>query len=230
MKELSKTKCWTRTNRCWWISARSGASPAKCSTRGGYRRFLGADPETGLALRELCEEQVVLADSFVVSDGIASLDVALSNAIAPIHSPSPISEKWERAGEGVLNFVQSRFYPELLDAITDEILALLSDGIPPSEIVILAPYLSDSLRFSLTNRLDARDIPWRSHRPSRSLRDEPASHALLTLAALAHPDWKIHPPKFDVAYALVQSIEGMDLVRAQLLPDIGNRQPHCSKA
>ena len=33
---------------------------------GGYRRFLGADPETGRALRELCAEQAVLQDSFVV--------------------------------------------------------------------------------------------------------------------------------------------------------------------
>ena len=197
---------------------------------GGYRRFLGADPETGWALRELCDEQVVLQDSFVVSEGISNLEVALSNAIAPTLSPSPISEKWGRDGEGVLNFVQSRFYPELLDAIADETLALLNEGIPPSEIVILAPYLSDALRFSLTNRLDARNIPWRSHRPSRSLRDEPASHALLTLAALAHPGWKIHPPKFDVAYALTQSIDGMDLVRAQLLTEIVYRQRDLSLA
>ncbi len=129
-----------------------------------------------------------------------------------------------------MSFVQSRFYPELLDAIADETLSLLNDGLPPSEIVIVAPYLSDALRFSLTNRLDAHNIPWRSHRPSRSLRDEPASHALLTLAALAHPDWKIHPPKFDVAYALMQSIEGMDLVRAQLLAEIVYRQRDLSLA
>ena len=193
---------------------------------GGYRRFLGSDPETAWALRELCDEQVVLQDSFVVSEGIARLEEALSNAIAPTLTPqSPLP--WE---EGVLNFVQSRFYPELLDAVADETLALLNDGVSPSEIVILAPYLSDSLRFSLTNRLDARKIPWRSHRPSRSLRDEPASHALLTLAALAHPGWKIHPPKFDVAYALMHSIEGMDLVRAQLLADIVYRQRDLSLA
>ncbi|HSG43647.1 MAG TPA: hypothetical protein VLA72_10880, partial [Anaerolineales bacterium] len=93
-----------------------------------------------------------------------------------------------------------------------------------SEIVVLAPYLSDALRFLITNRLEARNIPWRSHRPSRSLRDEPASHALITLAALAHPHWSIYLPKFDVAYALMQSIDGLDLVRAQLLTDIVYRQ------
>jgi hypothetical protein len=198
---------------------------------GGYRRFLGADPETGWALRELCEEQAVLQDSFVVSEGIESLNVALSEAIAPTLSPSPLSGKWGRVGEGVLSFVQSRFYPELLDAIADEALSLISTHqVFPSEIVILAPYLSDALRFSLTNRLDARNIPWRSHRPSRSLRDEPASHALLTLAELAHPSWKIHPPKFDVAYALMHSIQGMDLVRAQLLAEIVYRQRDLSLA
>ena len=93
-------------------------------------------------------------------------------------------------------------------------------GILPADIVILSPFLSDALRFSVMNRLEAAGIPTRSHRPSRSLRDEPASQALLTLAALAHPEWNIHPPRFDVAYALMQSIEGLDLVRAQLLAEI----------
>jgi hypothetical protein len=43
---------------------------------------------------------------------------------------------------------------------------------------------------------------------------------MLTLAALAHPDWNIHPQKPDVANALMLSIEGLDLVRAQLLTEI----------
>jgi hypothetical protein len=43
---------------------------------------------------------------------------------------------------------------------------------------------------------------------------------LLTLAELAHPGWGIHPTKFDVAYAFLSAIEGMDLVRAQLLAEI----------
>jgi hypothetical protein len=186
---------------------------------GGYRRFLGADPETGWALRELCDEQVVLQESFVMSEGIASLEGGVREAIRPTLTPAEGGVRVDS-----LSFLQSRFYPELLDAVADETLALLGEGVPSSEIVILAPYLPDSLRFSLINRLEARNIPCRSHRPSRSLRDEPASHALLTLAALAHPDWNIRPPKFDVAYALMLSIAGMDLVRAQLLAEIVYRQ------
>jgi hypothetical protein len=51
------------------------------------------------------------------------------------------------------------------------------------------------------------------------LRDEPASGTLLTLSALAHPHWNIHPTKFDVAHALMFSLN-VDLIRAQLLAEI----------
>jgi hypothetical protein len=71
--------------------------------------------------------------------------------------------------------------------------------------------------------LEAANIPWRSHRPSRSLRDEPASKTLLTLAALSHPHWNIHPTKFDMAHALMFALD-TDLIRAQLLTEIVYRQ------
>lgn len=202
----------------------------------GFRYFLGADVQTGWALRELCDEHVRLQESFVMSAEVANLGSSLVQAIAPnsdaLHFPPSSDEtKEERGKNDALQIIQSRFYPQLLDAVADEIERLLTEDIhpsafrlQPSDIVILAPYLSDALRFSITNRLEARGIPWRSHRPSRSLHDEPASHALITLAALAHPHWSIHPPKFDVAYALMQSIDGLDLVRAQLLTEIVYRQ------
>jgi hypothetical protein len=69
-------------------------------------------------------------------------------------------------------------------------------------------------------RLEALGIPSRSHRPSRSLREEPAAQCLLTLAMLAYPEWGYAPSPFDVAYALLQTIDEIDLVRAQLLAKI----------
>ncbi len=186
----------------------------------GFRYFLGADVHTGLALNELCNEHIQLRDSFVMSEGVASLSDRLNDAILPDFE----SRVESQMSNDALEIVSKHFYPELLDSMVDEIEGLVLSGIPPAEIVVLAPYLSDALRFSITHRLDEKNIPRRSHRPSRSLRDEPASHALITLAALAHPHWSIHPPKFDVAYALMQSIEGLDLVRSQLLTEIIYRQ------
>lgn len=188
-----------------------------CDADGGYRHFLGADVNTGLALRELCDGQIVLSDSYVMSESIASLSAGLTAAIAPELAPNIEAQPFH---ENSLTFIQRHYYPELLDAVANEVKQLMDSGMPASEIVILAPYLSDALRFSLTHRLETMQIPWRSHRPSRSLNDEPASHALLTLAALAHPQWDVRPPKFDVAYMFMQSIQGLDLIRAQLLTDI----------
>jgi len=188
---------------------------------GGYRYFLGADLETGAALSQLCDQHIEMQESFVATETVTYLREGLITAIDPNFEASVWSEKPD--GDP-LSILQSRFYPELLDMVAGEIEAIVSAGIPPSEIVVLAPYLSDALRFSVTNRLEARNIPWRSHRPSRSLRDEPASHALITFASLAHPHWNVHPPKFDIAYAFMQAIDGLDLVRAQLLADIVYRQ------
>ncbi len=218
---------------------------------GGFRHFLGADPESGASLRELCNEEIVLNESFVMSEAVRALSEGLVKAIIPTPAltPGPSPEIREKGAE---EFILARYYPELLDAIVGKIRNLLTPSpdesqselppsdlhpssfilhpspstlhpspstLHPSDIVILAPYLSDALRFSLMNRLQAAGIPVRSHRPSRSLRDEPASQALLTLAELAHPLWHIHPTRFDVAYAFMLAL-GTDLVRAQLLTEI----------
>jgi hypothetical protein len=191
---------------------------------GGHRSFLGADVESAWALSAGCEQHLEFPQNLVMPQSIRHLHTRLVSDIAP-HLLLPEEQETAPLSPESLPVIARRFYPELLDAIADEIQRLIfEEGLPPSEIVILAPYLSDALRFSLLNRLEARQIPVRSHRPSRSLRDEPAAQALITLAALAHPRWEIHPPKPDLAYALMQAIDGMDLVRAQLLTEIVYRR------
>ncbi len=199
---------------------------------GGYRRFLGADPESALGLAALCDETRQLSESFIMNAGLAQLSNSLAEVIAPADEslftfPEEREKQEDKNGESLL-LLPARFFPEMLDGVADEIRALIEAGKPPSEIVVLAPYISDALRFSLMDRLKTRGVPVRSHRPSRSLREEPASQCLLTLAALAHPGWDIRPGKFDVAYALIQSIEELDLVRAQLLTEIVYRQRDAS--
>ena len=190
---------------------------------GGYRRFLGADPDSALRLADLCGNHAVLNDSFVTTPPIQALESAFTSKLLP-NALSAVTPETLNALVFPPAEAPTRFYPQMLDWVAGEIKHLIEEGLPPSEIVVLAPYLSDALRFSLSNRLEELEIPWRSHRPSRSLRDEPASHCLLTLAELAHPGWGIRPTKFDVAYALLYALEGLDLVRAQLLAEIVYRQ------
>jgi hypothetical protein len=189
----------------------------------GYRRFLGADPETGYELKELCDEHVLFDQSFVTSPAVRALGDRLARSLGRG------AERKESLGirdsafktRTALVFKSHRYHPQMLDWVAGQIDILVGEEeVPPGEIVVLAPFLSDALRFSLTDRLEAKGVPTRSHRPSRTLREEPATHCLLNLAALAHPEWGIVPSRFDVAYVLMQAIEGMDLVRAQLLADI----------
>jgi hypothetical protein len=182
---------------------------------GGYRRFLGSDPENACSLRELCDERVAFTDSYVTSSDLRAFGYELA------HSLSRPAEKAQGDVRAVLVYESHRYHPEMLDWVAEEIDRLVHDeGMSPGEIVVLAPFLTDALRFSLVNRLEGRGVPVRSHRPSRALREEPATRCLLTLAGIAHPQWEICPSKFEVAYALMQAIEGMDLVRAQLLAEI----------
>ena len=192
----------------------------------GYRRFLGADPQSGAALGDLCNERIFFDRSFVTSAAVKNLGCHLVEAIAQPGSDALCSaEEAQAGGTGdtalALTIEYHRFYPQMLDWIAGEIARLVhGEGIPPDGIVVLAPYLSDALRFSLATRLAELGVPARVQRPSRSLREEPVTRCLLTLVSLAHPSWGIHPPRYDVAYALVQAIEGLDMVRAQLLVEI----------
>ncbi|MBE0671645.1 MAG: hypothetical protein IH588_13745 [Anaerolineales bacterium] len=184
----------------------------------GYRNFLGGDAATGAALSADCDQVISFNESFVSSESIIELSDGLVSAILSTERQIPVTSN-ERAFE----ILTSRFYPEMLDQVVSRIMQLLDEGLAPSEIVVLAPYLSDALRFSITNRLEEKKIPWRTNRPSRSLRDETASQTLLTLSALAHPHWNVHPNKYDIAHALMFSLN-TDLVRAQLLTNIVYRQ------
>ncbi len=185
----------------------------------GYRRFLGASPEITYQLKEKCDQTIVFDESFVSSEGIQSFSFALAQTL---NSNGNSTIKIQNSSFPVFypSLDQIRYYPQMLDWVVDQIELLIHEGVPPGEIVVLSSYLSDALRFSLSERLEEREIPFYSHRPSRSLREEPATQALLTLAAIAHPEWEKRPSKFDLAYALIQSISGIDLIRAQLLTDI----------
>jgi hypothetical protein len=108
----------------------------------------------------------------------------------------------------------------MIDWVVDRIAALIKEGVSPTEIVVLSPFVSDALRFVFTHRMAQRGLPARSHRPSRPLSEEPAAKAMLTLARLAFPHWGLLPEPFDVAQALSQAIADLDAIRANLLTQV----------
>lgn len=186
----------------------------------GYRRFLGADPDRALTLQSLCSRVVTFTDSLVASPPVAALERALPSVFHRAAAPA-LALRSDYLPALVHAAQPFRFHNQMIEWAAQEAAALVkTQGVSPAEIVILAPYMPDSLRFSLVDRLLSLGIPVRSHRPSRPLADEPSARCLLTLAALAHPSWGFRPDRFDLISAFVYAIEEMDLVRAQLLAQI----------
>jgi hypothetical protein len=188
---------------------------------GGFRSYLGADPQGGQDLAELCERRVVLDKPFVSSAAVQALTAGLMQQPAVGRrggkAPGPTAEQVHRA----LGLTEEHFYTEVLRGVVDQVLHLVGEEkVPPGEIAIVAPFFDDALRFALMTELERHAVPVRSHRPSRALREEPAVRCLLTLAQLAHPHWEMCPPRNDVAYAWVQAVDGLDWVRASYLTDI----------
>lgn len=197
----------------------------------GYRTFLGADPEGVEALRRLCDEEIVLEHSHVMQPGLASLTRRIDDLfgvrrrVAAPSRPEPLAPepaRAETAGTPALVIPDRlfRFYPQMIAWTAEQIGRLVhEEGIPPGEIAVLAPFVSDALRFSLQTALERCDVPLATHRPSRALQDEPAARTLLTLARLAHPFWGMPPLPADVTLTFTIAIEALDPVRASLLSE-----------
>jgi hypothetical protein len=189
---------------------------------GGFRQFLGADPNTALELSSLCDENLIFSQSLVSSPPIQALERAFSSRVQRAVGAQDLASGKDQGAETLeaLGLVSRRFFPEVLDAVAEDIDTLVrTNQVRASAIAVVAPYVSDALRFSIGNRLDARNISWETHRPSRPLGDEASTKALMTIAAIAHPLWEETPHRLDVTRAFMVCL-GMDLVRARLLTDI----------
>jgi hypothetical protein len=192
---------------------------------GGFRNFLGADPDNASELSAGCEV-LYAGHSQINQPPISALGAAFHR-----HLSGNLDLGYLRQHEATdygpayeVGFY--RFYPQMIDWAVERALQLVQAGVPPKEIAILSPFLSDSLRFTLSYKLRARanalGLPLNtlSHRPSRALRDDPAARAMLTLVALANPHIALPPPLEDVTDMLTQVIDGLDPVRANLLARI----------
>jgi hypothetical protein len=193
---------------------------------GGYRKFLGADPRSARRLMGSCEHHIRLEDgetegeeSGSASNGqakISGLGEQLSRALQPHKGPLGSPEETRSLRERV-GLIREETYPEMLEAVGRRVKSLIEGPAEPEDIVVLAPFLSDTLRRELSNLLTRLEVPFSLRRPSRPLSKEPAVKTLLALSAVAHPAWHLQLSTQDLAQALSFSIEDLDPIRAHLL-------------
>lgn len=180
----------------------------------GYRSFLGASPSGGKKLADLCTNKSELTHSFIMSPALVQFNSLLS---ASFEAKSPSTGNLEPSLKETVSVNFHPYYPQMVTWVAKKVKELVESGTSPGEIVVLAPFLNDSLRFLLSSELDNHQIKSTSHRPSRALRDEPVTHCLLTLSSLAHPGWKIQPTIHELSFAFIQLLENFDLTRSYIL-------------
>lgn len=182
----------------------------------GFRIFLGAEPEGAEQLLEKCAEQRVLKDSYIQSPAMHALETVVDSAFYDSEPP-----QLQHKPTDAFAFAYHAFYPQMLDWACEQVIRLVQqENVEPRDIVIVAPFLNDSLRFSVMNTLESNRIPIVSHRPSRPIREEQAARAMLTFMQLVNPYEIQRPPAADVANALTVFIQELDPVRACLLTEV----------
>lgn len=180
---------------------------------GGYKRFLGADPDRAMEISDRCHHKYEFEHSFTATEPLLHLSNQVSNFL--IHIKNPTKE----ASSAIGTTIVCRYRRELVVAVIDHLAELLEKGARADEIAVITPYLDGALRYSLSSLLKRAGIPYRLLRRRSSPREEPRVRAWITWLALAHPGWDYHPTHFDIAEALSLSISSLDPARAHLVAE-----------
>ncbi|MDO9087861.1 MAG: hypothetical protein Q7U53_16765 [Anaerolineaceae bacterium] len=184
-------------------------------TNAGYRSFLGADPKSALRLGNKCSECIEMHGSFISDEPIQNIISLYKNAIHR-QKFSEISELSMKR----LSFNHHKFYPDMINIIVEQISEYTHQGIDPGKIAVLAPFISNALRFQLQQRMEEKGIKIISHRPSRSLREESIALGMIAWIKIAYPEFGLVPSIYQLRTALHQAINNIDPIRADLLSRI----------
>lgn len=183
---------------------------------GGFRVFLGVDPEGARSLRQDCGRRLRVPDEPVRPT------VALGRALsARFETPAEDAAFEGEILPGVLRLISARHRGRMVGEVAAEVVRLVAAGeAEPGEIAVVAPHADGVLRFLVAEALREAEIPCAVVRRFESLREEPETRLALALAALAYPGWRRPPHAADVSEAL-QAALALDAVRAQLLTRAG---------
>jgi len=179
---------------------------------GGYRSFLGADPEGAFDLKEKCQTTYHFKNEFTISEELKYFRLGLE---ACIQKEKNTSLRYEIPHKSELTLYS--FYPEMISKTCEKVRNLIAEGIQPRDIAILSPYLSDSLKFSMTEKLKFLGIATTTSRPSRMYINAPEIKALLIFAKLSHPNWEMPISFFEFRHSIMQFIPNLDVIRADLI-------------
>lgn len=181
-------------------------------TGGGYRKFLGADPDSANRFRDGNFQTFTMTESLVTTSAISEAKKLFLTASADRPAPGPeIFEIFEQPADLPI------FVPELLDWTVEKIKGLIDQGTKPSEIVILSPFLSSTFAFYLQAKLQALGLPSKTSKASALMRDDPFVKLFLNFYCLSSGQPKLFVTQDDLVDLLVLSLGDINRIQAKLL-------------
>lgn len=207
-----------------WAREQCGSAVLAYDEGGGYRIFLGADAEGADELASQGDEMLVFDQLLGAENNVVAFSQALRR-ILRVETP-----RWREKGspqDAVVDQDAGRYWISMIRWVAERVAALVEEGVAPAEIAIVAPYVSEVMRFVIEEELRRSEVDVYLLRPSTALRDDPVVRGLLVLTLLAHPEWNIRiqgqdyvPPPEDVALALEVALANLDPIRARRLADL----------
>jgi len=194
-------------------------------TDAGFRKFLAANPTSAYTLKQECAESRVIDESPRVPASLQAFGRSLCDAIANSQDDrsdaGEVSDGDDDGAKRRVHVYSDRLHHQMVQRLAGQVEHLIENGTAPEEIAIISPFLNDSLYYGLSTRLEASQISQYVHRPSRTLRDEPVTKVLLTLAVLAHPAWGLERPSPEAVTHMFDRLLGAaDLVRSAVLASV----------
>lgn len=207
-----------------WILGWCESAILAMDERGGHRVFLGADAEGALETGARCQEVLALTHLLQPTGHLlAFIDAVNAGIGAQVPPAAPWGEP--HRADIVPGGGEVRYWISMLRWVVQQVAELVATGVPPGEIALIAPYVSDVMRFAVEEELARYGIAVHLLRPATPLRDDPTVRGLLILLCLAHPDWLVDPAEElplsedDVALALNVCLAGLDPLRARYLAE-----------
>jgi len=213
-----------------WIRGRCASAVLAYDEGGGYRIFLGADAASAREVADGCDDQLLFEELLEPTGRCLAFSDAIGRSLRL--EKAPASPEAEPSG-AVVDSGSRKYWIGMIRWVAERVVELTSAGTPAGEIALIAPYVSEVMRFAIEEQLARCDLPLYLLRPATPLRDDPVIRALLILTVLAHPGWRVAlqgreywATVDDVALVLRVALDGLDPIRAHRLAGEALRDGH----
>ncbi len=115
---------------------------------------------------------------------------------------------------------------EMLKSVGEKVVKFLDERVPPSEIAIISPYIDSVTFYYLESILNKNGYELTNLARNNNLTDDAYVKALITIASIAHPEWKLYP-SYDNMDLVLSMILKIDRIRSHLISlEISKQKPY----